>query len=69
MPETYRIRGTKGLLEVTGSTITFTPQSGKDGRRLRSQRTLACHMANDSHFKREAIALGDYGSVTRTATG
>ena len=30
MPETYRFQGTKGLLEVTGSTITFTPQSGKD---------------------------------------
>jgi predicted dehydrogenase len=30
MPETYRFQGTKGLLEVTGSSITFTPQSGKD---------------------------------------
>ena len=30
MPETYRFQGPKGLLEVTGSTITFTPQSGKD---------------------------------------
>ena len=30
MPETYRIQGTKGLLEVTGSGLTFTPQSGKD---------------------------------------
>jgi predicted dehydrogenase len=30
MPETYRIQGSKGILEVTGSTLTFTPQSGKD---------------------------------------
>jgi predicted dehydrogenase len=30
MPETYRFQGSKGLLEVTGSAITFTPQSGKD---------------------------------------
>jgi predicted dehydrogenase len=30
MPETYRIQGSKGILEVTGSTITFGPQSGVD---------------------------------------
>src|SRR5947208_1659852 len=30
MPETYRFQGTKGLLEVSGDRITFTPQSGKD---------------------------------------
>ena len=30
MPETYRIQGSKGLLEVTGSSVNFTPQSGKD---------------------------------------
>ncbi len=30
MPETYRFQGSKGILEVTGSTITFTPQSGED---------------------------------------
>ena len=30
MPETYRIQGSKGLLEVTGSSLSFTPQSGKD---------------------------------------
>ncbi len=137
MPETYRIQGTRGLLEVTGSTITFTPQSGKDDapsyyaysfpRALRDayfkkwheqndpkinqvpmpetisysgpdyddtrphlwnffdavrnhrpvvedvvfghNAALACHMANDSYFKRAAVALGDYGSVTRTASG
>ncbi|MDQ3697789.1 MAG: Gfo/Idh/MocA family oxidoreductase [Gemmatimonadota bacterium] len=30
MPETYRIQGSKGILEVTGTTVSFTPQSGKD---------------------------------------
>jgi predicted dehydrogenase len=30
MPETYRIQGSHGLLEVTGSSINFTPQSGTD---------------------------------------
>jgi predicted dehydrogenase len=30
MPETYRIQGTRGILEVTEFGMTFTPQSGKD---------------------------------------
>ncbi len=30
MPETYRFQGSKGVLEVTGSTITHTPQTGDD---------------------------------------
>jgi len=30
MPEQYRIQGSKGVLEVSGSTLTFTPQDGKD---------------------------------------
>ncbi len=30
MPETYRIQGSKGIIEVTGDTITVSPQSGKD---------------------------------------
>jgi predicted dehydrogenase len=30
MPETYRFHGSKGTLEVTSSSITFLPQSGKD---------------------------------------
>ncbi len=28
MPEMYRIQGSKGLLEVTGSSLSFTPQTG-----------------------------------------
>jgi predicted dehydrogenase len=30
MPETYRIQGSKGVLEVTESGLSYTPQSGKD---------------------------------------
>jgi hypothetical protein len=30
MPETYRFHGSKGLMEVTGSEIRFSPQSGED---------------------------------------
>jgi predicted dehydrogenase len=30
MPELYRIQGSKGVLEVTGSTLSFAPQTGKD---------------------------------------
>jgi predicted dehydrogenase len=30
MPETYRIQGSKGILEVTGSEVTFSPQLGID---------------------------------------
>jgi len=127
MPETYRFQGTKGLLEVSGDRITFTPQSGKDEspsyyaysfpRALREayfkewhakndpkigqapmpetisfsgpdyddvrphllnffeavrtrkpvvedvvfghNAALACHMANDSYFKRSAVTLGN----------
>jgi len=135
MPETYRFQGTKGLLEVTGDRITFSPQSGKDEspsyyaysfpRALRDQyfkewhaqndpkigmapmpevisysgpdyddirphlwnffeavRTrkpvvedhifghnaaLACHMANDSYFKKASVALADLGPAVQSA--
>jgi predicted dehydrogenase len=30
MPEAYRFQGAKGVLELTGNSIMFTPQSGKD---------------------------------------
>src|SRR5213078_5075603 len=30
MPEQYRIQGSKGVLEVAGHTLTFSPQDGKD---------------------------------------
>ena len=57
MPETYRIQGSKGLLEVTGDTLTFSPQSGKDSypsyytgsypRALREAYTRQWHEQND----------------------
>jgi predicted dehydrogenase len=30
MPETYRFQGSKGILEVTEFTVTYTPQTGED---------------------------------------
>jgi hypothetical protein len=30
MPEQYRIQGSKGILEVAGNTLTFSPQDGND---------------------------------------
>src|SRR5216683_1260046 len=30
MPETYRLQGSKGILEVSESGLSYTPQSGKD---------------------------------------
>jgi len=30
MPEQYRFQGSKGVLEVSGNRLTFTPQSGED---------------------------------------
>src|SRR5213594_2711048 len=30
MPEQYRIQGSKGVLEVSGNTLTFSPQTGTD---------------------------------------
>jgi predicted dehydrogenase len=126
LPEMYRFQGSKGILEVTGSGITFSPQSGKDEspsyyaysfpRQMRDayfkkwheendpkpgqaplretisfrgpdydeirphlwnffeavrtrkpvvedavfghNAALACHMANDSYFKRSAVSSG-----------
>ena len=57
MPETYRIQGSKGVLEVTGSTLTFTPQTGRDAypsyyansfpRALREEYVAKWHQEND----------------------
>src|SRR2546421_211139 len=57
MPETYRIQGSKGILEVTGSSLSFTPQSGKDSgpsyytgsypRALREAYLAKWHQEND----------------------
>src|SRR6267378_2298352 len=56
-PEVYRIQGSKGLLEVTGSSVSFTPQLGIDTypcyytgsfpRAMREQYEKQWHAEND----------------------
>src|SRR2546423_444428 len=56
-PEVYRIQGSKGLLEVTGSSVSFTPQLGIDTypcyytgsfpRAMREQYERQWHAEND----------------------
>ena len=62
MPEMYRIQGSKGLLEVTGSTVTFTPQLGIDTypsyytgsfpRAMREEYLKRWHAENDEKLAR-----------------
>src|SRR3954464_8855353 len=57
-PEIYRIQGSKGLLEVTGSRVSFTPQLGGDTypcyytgsfpRAMREQYEKQWHAENDA---------------------
>jgi hypothetical protein len=66
MPETYRIQGSKGLLEVTGTSLTYSPQSGKDSypsyytgsfpRAMREEYLKKWHEENDARLAREAMA-------------
>src|SRR5713101_1563625 len=66
MPETYRIQGSKGLLEVTGNTVTFSPQIGEDSypsyytgsfpRAMREEYMKKWHQENDARLAREAMA-------------
>ncbi len=66
MPETYHIQGTKGLLQVAGNTITFTPQAGIDTspsyyagsfpRAMRDAYQKKWHEENDARVAREAMA-------------
>ena len=80
MPETYRFQGSKGILEVTGGGLTFTPQSGNDSypsyytgsfpRAMREEYTRKWHEENDARVAREALVnsisyrIGDYDDVT-----
>src|SRR5436189_639557 len=60
MPETYRIQGSKGLLEVNGSSVSFSPQLGVDTypcyydgsfpRAMREQYEKQWHAENDEKF-------------------
>ena len=66
MPETYRIQGSKGLMEVTGNTITFTSQPGTDlnpsyysggfPKAMREAYVKQWHEQNDLRVARERIA-------------
>src|SRR5260370_41821921 len=57
MPESYRLQGSKGILEVSESGLSYTPQSGKDSapsyyansfpRALREAHIEQWHREND----------------------
>lgn len=63
MPETYRFQGSRGLLEVTGGGLTFTPQRGTDSypsyytgsfpRAMREEYLKKWHAENDARIARE----------------
>jgi len=65
MPETYRIQGSKGLLEVTEFGLSYTPQSGKDSapsyydsgfpRAMRSAYEKQWHQENDPKLGHEPM--------------
>lgn len=65
MPETYRIQGSKGILEVTGSSLTFTPQAGTDmypsyyagsfPRAMREAYVAKWHQENDAKLSQAAL--------------
>ena len=70
MPETYRIQGSRGLLEVTGSTVSFSPQlgintypsyyTGSFPRAMREEYERQWHQENDAKLAK----LGALESVT-----
>ena len=68
MPETYRFQGAKGILEVNSTSITFTPQLGKDTspsyyansfpRALRDAYFKKWHEENDARVAQELMSEG-----------
>jgi hypothetical protein len=66
MPETYRFQGSKGLLEVTGSSITFSPQTSEDSypsyytgsfpKAMREEYYRKWHEENDARVERQAMS-------------
>ncbi|MBI1966429.1 MAG: Gfo/Idh/MocA family oxidoreductase [Gemmatimonadetes bacterium] len=79
MPETYRFQGSKGVLEVTGSSLSYTPQTGKDSspsyyagsfpRAMREAYVAKWHQENDPKpgeaplLETTAISGPDYDDV------
>ncbi|HSD31860.1 MAG TPA: Gfo/Idh/MocA family oxidoreductase [Gemmatimonadales bacterium] len=66
MPETYRFQGSKGILEVTGSSITYSPQSGQDSypsyytgsypHAMREAYLAQWHKDNDARLSQNAMS-------------
>jgi predicted dehydrogenase len=66
MPETYRFQGSKGILEVTGSTITYIPQTGEDSypsyytgsypHAMREAYLAQWHKDNDARLNQNAMS-------------
>lgn len=66
MPETYRIQGSRGILEVTGNAVSFAPQTGKDTspsyyagsfpRAMREEYTKKWHEENDPKPGQEMLS-------------
>ena len=66
MPETYRFQGSKGLLEVNGGGLTFTPQAGTDSypsyytgsfpRAMREEYLKRWHAENDARVAKEGLS-------------
>src|SRR5512147_1830352 len=66
MPETYRFQGSKGILEVTGSSITYSPQTGQDSypsyytgsypHAMREAYLAQWHKDNDARLSQNAMS-------------
>src|SRR5881275_3139819 len=66
MPETYRFQGTKGILELTGSGLSYTPQTGQDTapsyyagsfpRAMREAYVAQWHQEHDPKLGQAALA-------------
>jgi predicted dehydrogenase len=66
MPETYRFQGSKGILEVTGSSITYSPQTGQDSypsyytgsypKAMREAYLAQWHKDNDARLSQSAMS-------------
>jgi predicted dehydrogenase len=65
MPEVYRFQGSKGILEVSSDTVTFSPQTSQDSspsyyaysfpKALREAYFAQWHAENDARVEKEAL--------------